>query len=97
MKEEKNRKELPFTFIEESRRNVANMGTDFRMTIMYHPNPKSFELRLYEKRFGLTDIEALNVADKSVIRHMRIDAATEVFHKFYEENFIKSLHPITHD
>ncbi len=81
-------KEEYIKVIEESTRNKEYVSTDFRFTIILKPKKDSLEIKLWEKRYGLTDAEIINATDRTIIERIREDAAVEVFLKFYRDNFI---------
>lgn len=84
------KKEMRFGFIEESHRDVANRGTDYRMVLSYRTDEKSLEIKMYGKRFWVTDTEMLQANHKDILEMIRKKAASEVFDRFYREHFIEN-------
>ncbi len=74
--------------IEESHKIPETQRTDFRFVIALKPKKMSSEIRLWEKWYGITDTELVTAANANVLQRMRLDAATQVFIKFYTDVYL---------
>ncbi len=81
-------KENIIRIIEESYPMRELEGTDFRFVILLKPKEESTGIAKWEKYYSLTDTEKVMMADKNVLNEIRLDAATEVFRKFYQDTYL---------
>lgn len=75
--------------IEKSRPMVGLDGTDFCFTILLKPKDDSLEIIKWENHYGLTDTEVVTMADKNILNEIRLNAAVQVFTKFYQDTYLK--------
>ncbi len=74
--------------IEKSRDNADKTGKDFTFAIAMKPVDDSLDIRIWEKRFSMTNVEIELRVDSDVVKKLRMQAAVEVFSNFYQDNFI---------
>ena len=81
-------KDKTIKVIEESYRDEERMSTDYKFSILFHPLAGSLDVKIYEKRFEITDAQITQANDPRMVQFIRRENAIKVFDEYYTDNFL---------